>query len=347
MLFSCILPVYNTERIELEKCINSILKQTFTDYEIILVDDGSIDKIAYICDEYMKKYDKVRVIHQQNMGLAGARNTGIENAHGDWLIHIDSDDWIDRDLLELVAKRIERTDAEILFWGYRACNGSKKKEYLLKNKKIMDYPYEQQKDSFIEAIMMANRDYEHIALNTTWAKAFNRKFVLENNLKFDLDLRRSQDVIYNLYAFDAAHNVEYIDVAASNYRLDNFSLSRGYNDKTFERLKKTANACLKFADMYPDKIDYKMAALSFCRRCFRMIIVQDFMNDNNTQTISVKQKRFKEALSKEPFNTAFTKEAILSNPDKDFLESILIAKGRYNMLALYWKLRSIVRMIKN
>lgn len=97
----------------------------------------------------------------------------------------------------------------------------------------------------------------------------------------------------------------------------------------------------------PYKIDYKMAALSFCRRCFRMIIVQDFMNDNNTQTISVKQKRFKEALSKEPFNTAFTKEAMLSNPDKDFLESILIAKGRYNMLALYWKLRSIVRMIKN
>jgi glycosyltransferase involved in cell wall biosynthesis len=338
--------VYNTEKTSLDKCINSILNQTFSDYEIVLVDDGSESETAFICDEYEKKYKRISVIHQNNMGLAGARNTGIDNAKGDWLIHIDSDDWIDNNLLELVAAKILESNAEIIFWGYRTCKGSKETEYLLKNKKIMERPYEEQKDSIIESIMLANREYDYVALNTTWAKAFNRRFVLDNNIRFNIELKRSQDVIYNLYAFDAAHNVAYIDTAASNYRTDNISLSRGYNNKTLERLTKTANACLEFADLHPEKPDYKMAALSFCRRCFRIIVIQDFMNDSNKQPRKIKKRRLKETLLIEPFNIAFSKEAMRAKADRDKFATYLTAGGRYYALEIYWKFRDLLRKIK-
>ncbi len=95
---SVIIPVYNVEKY-LAKCIDSVLSQTFLDIEIILVDDGSSDKSPLICDEYSKKYPFISVIHQENRGLGGARNTGIENAKGEYLFFLDSDDFISKNAL--------------------------------------------------------------------------------------------------------------------------------------------------------------------------------------------------------------------------------------------------------
>ena len=91
---SIIVPVYNVEQY-LDKCIKSILNQTFKDFELILVDDGSIDNSGEICDEYAKKDSRVKVIHKKNGGLAAARNTGLIIARGDYVGFVDSDDWIE------------------------------------------------------------------------------------------------------------------------------------------------------------------------------------------------------------------------------------------------------------
>ena len=91
--FSVIVPIYKVEKY-LNKCIDSILKQTFQDFELILVDDGSPDKCPKICDEYAKKDKRVRVIHKENAGLVAARNTGIKEAKGDYICYVDGDDWI-------------------------------------------------------------------------------------------------------------------------------------------------------------------------------------------------------------------------------------------------------------
>ena len=90
---SVIVPVYRVEKY-LPACIDSILNQTFTDFELILVDDGSPDRCPEICDEVARRDARVRVIHQANAGLSAARNAGIEIAHGEWLGFVDSDDYI-------------------------------------------------------------------------------------------------------------------------------------------------------------------------------------------------------------------------------------------------------------
>ena len=95
---SIIVPVYKVE-LYLEKCINSILNQTFKDFELILVDDGSPDRCGEICDEYAKKDNRIVVVHKENGGQASARNVGLDIARGDYIGFVDSDDWIERDMV--------------------------------------------------------------------------------------------------------------------------------------------------------------------------------------------------------------------------------------------------------
>ena len=96
-----IVPVYNTEKY-LRRCVDSILAQTFTDFELLLVNDGSTDGSGAICDEYAQKDSRVRVFHKENGGVSSARNIGIDNAQGDWITFIDSDDRIEQRHLYLL-----------------------------------------------------------------------------------------------------------------------------------------------------------------------------------------------------------------------------------------------------
>ena len=102
---SVIIPVYNVEQY-LEKCLDSILNQTYKNIEIILVNDGSIDKSGLICDEYSRKYNNIKVFHKENGGVSSARNLGIDNATGQYLAFIDPDDYIDVNMYEILVEKI-------------------------------------------------------------------------------------------------------------------------------------------------------------------------------------------------------------------------------------------------
>ena len=106
MKISVIVPVYNTEKY-LNRCIDSILAQTFTDFELLLIDDGSTDSSGKICDDYAAKDSRVKVLHKENGGVSRARNLGIDNAQGEYLSFIDSDDYIRPEMYEKLAKIID------------------------------------------------------------------------------------------------------------------------------------------------------------------------------------------------------------------------------------------------
>lgn len=105
MQFTVIIPVYKVEEY-LERCVDSVLSQTYGDFEVILVDDGSPDRCPQICDEYAKKDERVRVIHKPNGGLVSARNAGIQAARGDYICYVDSDDWAKENMLEFIHDRL-------------------------------------------------------------------------------------------------------------------------------------------------------------------------------------------------------------------------------------------------
>lgn len=116
-VISIIVPIYNIEKF-LPCCIDSILAQTFTEWELILVDDGSKDTCGSICDEYATKDGRIRVIHKPNGGLTSARNAGLAMASGEWVMHLDGDDWIEPEMLELLLQKGEETGADIVMGDF-------------------------------------------------------------------------------------------------------------------------------------------------------------------------------------------------------------------------------------
>ena len=114
---SIIVPVYQVENY-IRQCVDSILAQTFTDFELILVDDGSKDQSGQICDEYAEMDKRVKVIHQKNSGAASARNNGIGHANGRYLCFVDADDWIEDTMIAKCVSQMKEYDADILRHGH-------------------------------------------------------------------------------------------------------------------------------------------------------------------------------------------------------------------------------------
>ena len=114
---SIIVPIYNIEKF-LPCCIESVLAQTFTEWELILVDDGSKDSSGVICDEYAAQDARIRVFHKENGGVSSARNLGLDNVRGEWITFVDADDWIESDMLELLLRKGEETGADIVMGDF-------------------------------------------------------------------------------------------------------------------------------------------------------------------------------------------------------------------------------------
>ena len=115
-LISVIVPVYNVEKY-VERCIKTLTQQTYRNIEIIIIDDGSPDNAGIICDELSKKDERIKVIHQKNQGLSGARNTGIDEARGEYLLFVDSDDWVHEDMVEVLYHLLVDNNAQIAACG--------------------------------------------------------------------------------------------------------------------------------------------------------------------------------------------------------------------------------------
>ena len=127
-IVSIIVPVYKVEN-EIDRCIQSILNQTYTSIEIILVDDGSPDKCPEICDAYAKQDKRIKVIHKENGGLSDARNVGLDVAKGEYIAFIDSDDWVEDSFIEQLLTNLISTNSDISICGYTLVNENNQKRH--------------------------------------------------------------------------------------------------------------------------------------------------------------------------------------------------------------------------
>lgn len=178
MKFSIILPVYNVEKY-LSACIDSILEQTYKDYEIILVDDGSKDSSGQICDEYGEKYECIKVIHKPNGGQADARNVGLEAAHGDYICYVDSDDFLahNRVLQLLAEKTIDSPD--IIHYKF--------KEWFEKDGHVADCRFDYKVPTRGRTIADIYCDLidKDAYYNSAWSKIIRRDLLIDNNIRFE------------------------------------------------------------------------------------------------------------------------------------------------------------------
>ena len=165
---SIVVPVYKVEKY-LKRCLDSIISQTYKDLEVILVDDESLDNSGQMCEEYAAKYPYIKVIHQKNMGLSGARNSGTKIASGDYVTYIDSDDFVTPDYVEYLIGLIEKYDADVSVASFI---------YQYDSKPIK----EPQKDNVSECLTpvqaLQRMNYGHGMSVTAWSKMYKRELVL-------------------------------------------------------------------------------------------------------------------------------------------------------------------------
>ena len=131
---SIIIPVYNTEKY-IKECIESIIKQTYKNIEIIIVNDGSTDNSVNIIKDYQKKYKRIKVINQKNKGPSAARNNGIKHSEGDYILFVDSDDWIEENMVEKMINSINNKETDLIICSYSQITNGKRKDFIVEERK--------------------------------------------------------------------------------------------------------------------------------------------------------------------------------------------------------------------
>lgn len=218
-VISVIVPVYKAENY-LCRCVDSLLAQTFTNFEILLIDDGSPDRSGELCDEYMLKDKRVRVFHKKNGGVSSARQCGIDNSYGEYTIHTDPDDWVESDMLEELYRKAKEDDADMVICDY-----------------YMNTPHHQtyikQKPSNLNHETVLRELFQHLH-GSCCNKLIKRTCYNEYEIQFPINISRGEDfcVICSLLLYPL--KIAYLPKAFYHYVNNKNSITHTYNQKSVD-----------------------------------------------------------------------------------------------------------------
>ena len=246
MLFSIIVPVYNASKY-LKRCLDSILCQKFDDYEIVLIDDGSTDESPKICDEYSEKYAFVRSIHKENGGTVSARKRGVFESKGEYILSIDSDDYVDEDFLLTISDQLNKNCyPSILAWSFKSIDESNNTFSKCLNQtnilgKYCGEQIEQLKKTFLYNKELPNLNYGSL-IYSCWTKAIKRELLLDAFMSFKYEFNYAEDLICIKRILDntKCESVAIIDYYGYNYVANTGSLiNSSYSIKKFGSYEET------------------------------------------------------------------------------------------------------------
>lgn len=226
-LFSIVVPIYNVEQF-LDKCVRSILEQTYTKFELILVDDGSTDSSGKMCDQYEKEDCRITVIHKKNGGLVSARKAGISVAKGDYVVCVDSDDWIDKRHLQKIAKIAHDYYPDIICFGHYEMSEGKKEIFTIPFRKGLYKKSDLEKEIYPQLI---RTNIATAFPPTIWAKVYKMDLYRSEQLLVDDRIKIGEDAACTIPCMLRANSIYIIDEALYYYRRNNVSMTK--NKKPF------------------------------------------------------------------------------------------------------------------
>ena len=256
-LVSVLVPVYNVVD-TLEKCVDSILTQTYKNIEIVLVDDGSTDGSGELCDKIQKEHPNIKVVHKANEGLGPTRNRGVQEATGEYIYHCDSDDWLESDLVATCVEKIEANNAEMVMFGYNLFTEDENGLHLF-DKSYTDNCVLEGEQSVRE--FFVKNYYNYFVVTSLCNKFWRRSFIVDNNLMVP-PFRRGQDVAYALLTFDKLSKVVSISDCFYNYIIQPGTLNKGksFSDTldTQYKIFKSAEDAFKRWGLYSESEEQKL-----------------------------------------------------------------------------------------
>lgn len=245
-LVSIIIPIYNSEK-TLHRCIGSILSQTFENWELLLINDGSEDNSGIICDEYARKDVRIRVFHKQNGGVSSARNLGLDNANGEWVTFVDSDDWVFDNWLNNFINEIKRgLCVDFIMQGFMVdkplWNDKSNKEIYYRRSFGVNYI-----GDVSGAVLLM---YRNAIMGYLWIKIFRQDIIKNNGIRFDCRFTILEDEEFCLRYLEKCNKVSLIDKIGYFYNVPDWGkYKRKFDDfYLFESLYKSSVSIFKGND---------------------------------------------------------------------------------------------------
>lgn len=329
---SVIIPIYNVQKF-LHRCLRSIINQTFKDLEIILVDDGSPDDCPKICDDYAMKDNRIKVIHKHNEGLGYARNSGMNAAKGEYIVFIDSDDYVDIHMIEKLYNVATSKNFNAVYCGH----------YYERNGIIIDKVPEV--DKYTEFI--GNENCRKILLEmigglhrgnplytmSVWHSIFNLKFLRLNKIQFPSERQFiSEDMIFDIDFFSIADRVALIPECYYYYCANGNSLSLSFKENLYERRRK------HYLEILRKMRNNGFSSFELCVTYKHMILTTQFYLFQATLACN------KEDL-KNMYNKVFNDRKIWTSIYKSDVKSILAFKQYIFYLCLVYRWKFIMFLI--
>ena len=241
---SIVIPVYNGEKY-IDDCMKCMKSQTYQQIEIILVDDGSKDRSGAICDEYAKTDDRIKVCHQENGGLSSARNLGIRNATGKYVIFFDVDDAVESDIIKDNVELAEKNQADVVMCGFWYYDVDKKE--LIPNK--LDKSFVGTAEEYFHNFLI--QTMEHEVFNAPWNKMIRRELLEKNDLWFDTRYPIYEDIIFAAELFNIAEKIVVNNKLYYKYFVrSSGSLITRFYDTLFESVTQFHDNAMKYCSKY-------------------------------------------------------------------------------------------------
>lgn len=216
---SIIIPIYNAEH-SLPKMLNSILKQTFCDFEVLLINDGSTDSSGTICNNYTSEDKRFKVIHKKNAGVSAARQTGLENAQGEYIIHADADDWIEPTMLEELYNKAIKENADVVICDFYTNNGNIEK-------------YVKQQPNGLDHISILHGLFQQLH-GSCWNKLVSRICYNKYSIKFTAGINHCEDLLTWIQLYQYPIKTAYLPKAFYHYIMNDNSIIHNFTRQTYE-----------------------------------------------------------------------------------------------------------------
>lgn len=317
-IFSIIVPIYKVEQY-LPKCIDSILNQSFTNFELLLIDDGSPDFSGKICDKYAQKDSRIRVFHKENEGVSSARNFGIDNAIGEYFWFIDSDDWIDQHSLEIIVSHIKK---DILQIGFSNFTDNRMEQ--------IHIPFYNDHDNY--------KTYynKKIYKPCLWSFIIKKSLINSYNIRFSNHIKIAEDQEFILKCILVSDNIACISNNLYFYRIRDNSTMRSSTKYTNNKdnILVTSNIYEFISSNHIDKKSYKYKLISEC--CVNL--TKCFLNN----TLKNRTKKYELEL----FNRIYKQTHTLYNNNLGNSLILYLTSVNINLYFYLYKLNLMINFLK-
>lgn len=340
-LVSILMPVYNACEY-LEETVDSILNQTYEEFELVIVNDGSSDNTEVICNRLKEKDDRIIVIHKENTGVSDTRNIALDNAKGKYIAFIDSDDLVHKDYLKTLLSSMEKSNGQLAVCGFKqrkiSANGQVKElSRVFCPKEVI--AIEDMKDLIMDF-------WNSGLLNPLWNKLYSREIIEENNIRFKEDVEIGEDFIFNLQYFKKIKNICFSKKELYYYiRRNNNSITHQYIDNMYEKgleIHSLLEDFLKDMNFYNSKNKYVLYGNHL------MAVFLDFLNlfhKDCKLTLKQKKQYIKAIVNREYVNEC----AANRKSDKGLigLTALLVRIKNSTIICSVFKGISLVRLVKS